>query len=178
MTKVSRPTMVLVDGSNVARCRTWVVRSGHAQLDDLDTKRRLVDAICSWAASSHLEVFVTFDGAGPWREGEVRVAPSVTVVGSGTQVGDDLIESLAAAFHRERRTFWLVTSDAELRHVAGARAERVIDSDQLVRELSAAHDASEPAAGPDASSPPGTQLRETLDPDTRSALERLRRGLP
>lgn len=172
-----RSTLVLVDGSNVARCGAW--RSAHADAgSDHDLRRRLVDAAAGWAASSGHDVVVTFDGAGPWRPGRVRITMQLEVQGSGGAEGDDLIERQAALAGSEGRAYWLVSNDRALRMVAGAQAERTLDSDAFARLLTArppvvaAADVDREGtvtAGP-------TRIVETLDADVRARLERMRRG--
>lgn len=200
------PVLVLVDGSNVARCAAW--RALHAggsrgaggsggrraldgdnPVDDVELRTRLVDALCSWAPVAGVEVHVVFDGAGPWRPGKVRASADVIVIGSGRAEGDDVLERRASNAHRDRRTYWLATSDRALQQVAGARAERVIDADDLVRELEQSRAANDQASAlratpgmPDSvtvdrPAPATSQLGADLDDDTRAKLERLRRGL-
>lgn len=164
--------LVLVDGSNVARCAEWRVAAGTQ--DDMALRRGLVDAVCSWAPGAEARVDIVFDGAGPWRAGKVSASPEVRVIGSGRAEGDDVLERRAANAHRARERYWLVTSDRALQEVAGARAERILDADAFVAGLGApAVDRSQAAV---AGSQPGTRLSETLDADVRARLERLRRG--
>lgn len=166
--------LVLVDGSNVARCAEWRVAAGTE--DDMALRRGLVDAVCSWAPGAEARVDIVFDGAGPWRAGKVSASPQVRVIGSGRAEGDDVLERRAANAHRARERYWLVTSDRALQEVAGARAERILDADAFVAGLGASVPADD--AGRDVEFPaePGTRLAEALDEDIRSRLERLRRG--
>ncbi len=168
------PVLVLVDGSNVARCGAW--RTRHADGDDIELRQRLVDALCSWAPVAGVEVHVVFDGAGPWRAGKIRATESVIVIGSGRAEGDDVLERRASNAHRDGRTYWVATSDRALQQVAGARADRVIDADDLVHELVQAR-ASETPSIDEPRRPATSQLGADLDDDTRAKLERLRRGL-
>jgi predicted RNA-binding protein with PIN domain len=137
---VTVPVLVLVDGSNVARCSAWRARhvgdlDSSSPVDDVELRRRLVDALCSWASVAGVEVQVVFDGAGPWRAGKVRATAGVTVIGSGRAEGDDVVERRAANAHRDQRAYWIVTSDRALQHVSGARAERVVGAEDFVLEL-------------------------------------------
>lgn len=173
--KASRVTLVLVDGSNVARCTAWRARMG-AAADDVLLRRRLVDAIVSWAGRLGHEACITFDGAGPWRAGSTTVAPGVEVVGSGGREGDEVVEQRARQAGRAGRSVWVVTSDVPLQRVAGAHADRTIAADAFVAELDVAQDPSgdEPRSAQDAS--PGSPLAGALSPEVRARLEQLRRG--
>lgn len=177
-------TLVLVDGSNVARCGSWRAQLAAddraadiaTPVDDIELRQRLVDALCSWAPVAGVEVQVVFDGAGPWRAGKVRATADVVVIGSGRAEGDDVIERRAANAHRDRRAYWVVTSDRQLQQVAGARAERVVDADDFVAELARATPTPSDVLI-DAPAPLTSQVRHDLDEDTLAKLERLRRGL-
>lgn len=167
-------SLVLVDGSNVARCRAW--RQVHRDADDIALRRRLVDAISSWAARSDHHAFVTFDGAGPWRPGSVRVSDAVEVFGTGGVEGDDVIARRAVAAVRTKTPYWLVTSDRELSMLAGGGADRTVRADAFVEvELGPGPSGSGPSSVT-VDLPAGTQLAQTLDDEVRAKLERLRRG--
>ncbi len=174
-------TLVLVDGSNVARCGAWRARLAAADVatpvDDIELRQRLVDALCSWAPVAGVEVQVVFDGAGPWRAGKVRATADVIVIGSGRAEGDDVLERRAATAHRAGRAYWVATSDRELQQVAGARAQRVLDADDFVRELAGAAASTPSGAASNSATQPSSQVRDDLDEDTLAKLERLRRGL-
>lgn len=165
--------MVLVDGSNVARCESWRRQVGEGASDH-DLRLRLVDAICSWAAGEGYEVQVAFDGAGPWRPGSVQASDLVEVIGTGAREGDDVVERLAADYRRADRTHWVVSSDQALRQVAGAGAERVVGADEFVTAVAA------PPTGVDPERATGravqSRLSESLPEDVRARLERMRRG--
>jgi predicted RNA-binding protein with PIN domain len=164
-------TRVLVDGSNVAQCAAWSARNGG--VDQHTLRRRLVDALGSWAASEGHEVFATFDGAGPWRPGSVRISSAVEVFGTGDVEGDDVLARHAIAAVRARTPYWLVTSDRGLQLLAGGGADRTIAADAFVAELVAP---AAPAPAVTTELAPGTRLAESLDPATRARLERMRRG--
>ena len=163
-------TLVLVDGSNVARSAAWGDASGLA--DVIDLRRRLVDAVCGWAAEGGRPCLVTFDGAGPWRPGSIQVTDLVEVRGSGPDTGDDVIEREAAACARDGLVHWLVTDDAAVRAVAGARAERVLSTQDFVAELGG----SDSIVDAPSMEPPSTRLSGRLDARTLAKLERMRRG--
>jgi predicted RNA-binding protein with PIN domain len=165
--------VVLVDGSNVARCGTW--RAANPDVDDHALRRRLVDAIGSWAATAGHDAFVTFDGAGPWQPGSTRISDAVEVFGTGRVEGDDVLAKRAVACVRSGASYWLVTSDRELQLLAGGGADRVVAADGFVAELGVAH-AATPVRSVTGDAPAGTRLGESLDDDTRARLERMRRG--
>jgi predicted RNA-binding protein with PIN domain len=167
-------TLVLVDGSNVARCSAWRRANEHA--DDVMLRQRLVDAIGSWAGARAFDVFVTFDGAGPWHPGSVQVTDRVEVFGTGSVEGDDVVAKRAVRSVRAREAYWLVTSDHELQLLAGGGADRVLNADDFVLvELGVDEPAGETRATT-FEAPAGTRLAETLDDDVRAKLERMRRG--
>lgn len=184
---IAKPVIVLVDGSNVARCGAWRARvargTGSARdADDVELRQRLVDAICSWAPTAGVHVELVFDGAGPWRAGKFRATEQVHVIGSGRADGDDVIERRAANAHRGGRAYWIVSTDRALQHVAGARAERVLDADDFVREFVGAASAASRIDVPtavtlDSAQQATSPLGADLDDEIRAKLERLRRGL-
>lgn len=164
-------SLVLVDGSNVARCGAWRARNDDA--DDVTLRRRLVDAISSWAAREAHATFITFDGAGPWRPGSVAISDAVEVFGTGGVEGDDVLARRAIEAVRARESYWLVTSDRALGLLAGGGADRSVSADEFVELLAPA--ARTPYAPGEPPSP--TRLRDTMTDDVRSRLERMRRGL-
>jgi predicted RNA-binding protein with PIN domain len=170
-------SLVLVDGSNVARCDPW--RGANPEADDPMLRTRLVDAIGSWAGANGHEVLVTFDGAGPWRPGSVQVTDRVEVLGTGRTEGDDVLASRAVQATRAGEAYWLVTSDHELRLLAGGGAERIVRADEFVLlELDADRSVVDGAASGVADAPAQTRLADTIaDDDVRAKLERMRRGL-
>jgi predicted RNA-binding protein with PIN domain len=169
-------SLVLVDGSNVARCGPW--RAAHPDADDVALRRRLVDAIAGWAARAGHRAFVTFDGAGPWRPGSVRISDAVEVFGTGGVEGDDVIARRAVEAVRSKTAYWLVTSDRELALLAGGGADRTIRADEFVMvELGVGASGTEAASSSvTVEAPAGTRLAESLTDDVRSRLERMRRG--
>jgi predicted RNA-binding protein with PIN domain len=117
----------------------------------------LVDRLASFVALRGAKGVVVFDGVGAAREVgslSVRYEPHA----------DDLLERLSAQ-HRERESVLVVTSDAAVRGTAGQEV-RKRGSRAFLEELRAAGHAEE--------SP--SRIRDRLDPATREALERLRRG--
>jgi predicted RNA-binding protein with PIN domain len=117
----------------------------------------LVDELASFVALQGARGVVVFDGVGDdLTRGplEVRYAPHA----------DTLIERLAAE-HRGQEAVCLVSSDLMIRETSG-REVRKLSSSTFLRDLSKTGRQERP---------PG-QLSDRLDEETRSRLERLRRG--
>jgi predicted RNA-binding protein with PIN domain len=95
--------IVLVDGRNVQRSRWPNVSS-----------EELVAAVERWAATEGAESVVVFDGGAP--EG---------AVGTGAESADDWITRRAFELAAAGESYWLVTSDRELRERAGGEAEQI-----------------------------------------------------
>jgi predicted RNA-binding protein with PIN domain len=117
----------------------------------------LVDELASFVALQGARGVVVFDGVGDdLTRGplEVRYAPHA----------DTLIERLAAE-HRGQESVCLVSSDLMIRETSG-REVRKLSSSTFLRDLSQTSRQERP---------PG-QLSDRLDEETRSRLERLRRG--
>jgi predicted RNA-binding protein with PIN domain len=117
----------------------------------------LVDELASFVALQGARGVVVFDGVGDdVTRGplEVRYAPHA----------DTLIERLAAE-HRGQESVCLVSSDLMIRETSG-REVRKLSSSTFLRDLSKTSRQERP---------PG-QLSDRLDEETRSRLERLRRG--
>ncbi len=119
--------------------------------------RELRDALASFVAVRGARGIVVFDGLGDLvsrGQLEVRYAPNA----------DAMLERLAAD-HRGREHVVLVTSDATLKHASGIEVAKV-SSAAFAGELRQAPRAEEPPRG----------LAGKLDDETRSRLEKLRRG--
>ena len=87
---------------------------------------RLVELVRAWAAERGCRALVVFDGDARG-EGDERCR----VVGSGSGSADDWIADAAPGLG----SYWLVTSDRELRRRAGGAAERVLGGGSFLREL-------------------------------------------
>jgi predicted RNA-binding protein with PIN domain len=122
-----------------------------------ESRDELIDALASFVAIRGARGVVVFDGVGEQAErGRLAVRYA--------QHADTLLERLAAE-HRTRERVLLVTSDATIAAAAGGAVAK-LSSQTFFRELE----------------PPGRQeerpagLAGKLDEETRSRLERLRRG--
>lgn len=102
--------IVLVDAENVRR-----------SLWPNIARDELVTLVTAWAEREPVEPLIVFDGAAP--EG---------AVGTGAESADDWIARFAA---ETERTYWLVTSDRELRRRAGGGAARAIGGGAFARML-------------------------------------------
>lgn len=107
------PTKVLIDARNVQRS-LW------PNLSDAE----LVELAKRWADEHRHEPVIVFDG---------RAAEGA--IGTGRESADDWLTREAARLAKAGETFWLVTSDRELRERAGRGAEKVIGGGSFVREL-------------------------------------------
>ena len=119
--------------------------------------RELVDRLASFVAQAGARGIVVFDGHGQDLERgplSVRYAPHA----------DTMLERLAAE-HRGQEQVCLVSSDLAVRGTSGVEV-RKLSSKTFLRDLT---DSSHQER------PPG-QLADRLDEETRSQLERLRRG--
>ena len=125
MAEARTPT-VLVDARNVLR----------SQWPNI-AEEELVALSRAWAVANGCRSVVVFDGEAPGGiVGEKPVDPHCTVVGTGAaETADEWIERAAAAYHRARRPYRLVTSDRALRAAAGRHAERTIGGGTFAREL-------------------------------------------
>jgi predicted RNA-binding protein with PIN domain len=124
---------------------------------DFADARELRDVLASYVALRGARGIVVFDGLGDLVSRgplEVRYAPNA----------DAMLERLAAD-HRRHEDVVLVTSDATLKHASGIEVAKV-SSATFVDELQEASRTDEPPAG----------LGGKLDDETRSRLEKLRRG--
>jgi predicted RNA-binding protein with PIN domain len=103
-------TVVLVDGRNVMRSRWPNV-----------PEAELVEHVERWAEGEGFEAVIVFDGNAP--EG---------AIGTKGESADDWIAREARGLEG---TYWLVTSDRELRERAGAGAARILGGGTFLREL-------------------------------------------
>jgi len=148
--------LIIVDGDNVAHRRGG---------DPSRMRDDLVTDVSNYAEQAGCDVAVVFDGHGR----DISVG-RVRVRFAGAESADTIIERLA---HRSslERPVTVVSSDTVLRHVA-ARGE--------VDAMSAREFADRLAAAPRPSTTVQPRVRyqlgDALDPATRAAMDRLRRG--
>ena len=119
--------------------------------------RALRDALASFVALKGARGVLVFDGAGVDESHgplEVRYAANA----------DTLLERLAAE-HRDREEVVVVSSDAAVRGTAGPATQK-LSSHTFLGDL-------EDVRGP---REPTRRVRDQLDPETRAALEQMRRG--
>jgi predicted RNA-binding protein with PIN domain len=153
--------LYILDGDNVVHIRG-------AGSDYVRAREQLVGDVAGFASEAGLDVVLVFDGAGGGRRiGRVRV------VYSGRETADTVIERLS---HRSAcaapGTVTVVSNDTVLRHVAQRGGVHAMSAREFLDRLRAA-----PAQRPAAPESRGrTTLADTLDPDVRAALERIRRG--
>jgi predicted RNA-binding protein with PIN domain len=155
----ARAPLWVIDGDNVAH-----VRGGSPQYERV--RAELVAAVVDHAARSGAETVLVFDGHG--RDSKLG---ATTVRYAGTETADTLIERLAHRSQHDREVT-VVSSDTVLRHVAQRGGVHAMSAREYVDRLAA------PAA-PDARperGPQRFQLADTVEPEVRAALERLRRG--
>jgi rRNA-processing protein FCF1 len=82
-----------------------------------------VELARNWAKRHDVQLLIVFDGSAPVEADDV--------VGTGREIADDWIAREAPSF----ASYWLVTSDRELRERAGRGAERVLGGGTFAREL-------------------------------------------
>jgi predicted RNA-binding protein with PIN domain len=148
--------LIIVDGDNVAHRRGG---------DPSRMRDDLVTDVSNYAEQTGCDVAVVFDGHGR----DISVG-RVRIRFAGDDSADTIIERLAHRSSAERPVT-VVSSDTVLRHVA-ARGE--------VDAMSAREFADRLTAAPRPSIAPRPRVRyqlgDALDPATRAAMERLRRG--
>jgi predicted RNA-binding protein with PIN domain len=146
---VADPTLYLFDGHNLLHAGGF---TAHAEL---------IDTLSDFVALRGARGVAVFDGVGEERDIgplSVRYAPHA----------DDLLERLAAE-HRTSEVVCLVSSDAAIRGVSGQEV-RTLSSRLFLAELAPAEHREHEQQGA------GGRVGDRLDPKTREALERLRRG--
>jgi predicted RNA-binding protein with PIN domain len=120
----TQPT-VLVDARNVRRS-TW------PNIPEAE----LVERCLAWAEDEGCRAVVVFDGEAPGGViGERMLDVGSLLVGTGAESADDWIARSAADLAASGRSYWLVTSDRELRARAGGAAERIVGGGTFARSL-------------------------------------------
>lgn len=153
--------LFILDGDNVAHIRG-------AGSDYARAREQLVGDVAGFASETGIDVVLVFDGQGGGRR-----LGRMQVVYSGRETADTVIERLA---HRRADqapgSVTVVSNDAVLRHVAQRGGVHAMSAREFLDRLRAV-----PAQRPAQPESRGrTTLGDTLDPDVREALERLRRG--
>jgi predicted RNA-binding protein with PIN domain len=116
---------VLVDARNVLR----------SQWPNIP-EQELVDLCGSWAEARGVRAVVAFDREAPGGlVGEEELAPHCVLVGTGAESADDWLARAAAELRAADQSFWLVTTDRELRARAGEGAEKVVGGGSFADEL-------------------------------------------
>lgn len=95
---------------------------------------RLVELVAAWAREEGAEPVLVFDGRAP------EPAEGVEVVGSGADSADEWIVRRAAELAAGGIAYALVTSDRELRAVAGRDATRTIGGGAFAHRLQYGHE--------------------------------------
>ena len=124
---------------------------------DYEDARELRDSLASFVALKGARGVLVFDGAGADETHgplEVRFAAHA----------DTLLERLAAE-NRDRHHVILVSSDVAVRGTSGQEVQK-LSSRTFLGDLDATEHSEERPQ----------RIRDRLDPDTREALERMRRG--
>jgi predicted RNA-binding protein with PIN domain len=119
--------------------------------------RQLRDQLASFVALKGARGYLVFDGSAPDESHgplEVRYAKNA----------DTLLERLAAE-NRDREVVCLVSSDIAVRGTSGQEVQKRSSATFLGDMEAVVHSEERPH-----------HLRDTLDPETREKLERLRRG--
>jgi predicted RNA-binding protein with PIN domain len=126
----------------------------HAGSYDL---RELRDALASFVALKGARGYLVFDGSGAdesYGPLEVRYAKNA----------DTMLERLAAE-NRSGEVVCLVSSDSAVRGTSGREVQNKSSATFLAELEAVTHSEQRPS-----------HLRDTLDPETRAKLERMRRG--
>lgn len=110
------PTTVLVDARNVLRSRWPNV-----------PEQELVETVHHWARGEGYRAVIAFDGPAPMAgRGTHEIDEHAVVVGTGGESADDWLVREASRCRDAGRSYWLVSSDREVREAAGGGAERLI----------------------------------------------------
>ena len=152
---MSQP-LVIVDGDNVAHRR-----GGPPER----MRDRLISDVSTYAELTGCDVVIVFDG-----HGRDLLVGRVGVFHAAAEEADTVIERLA---HRSvsERAVTVVSSDTVLRNVAARDGVDAMSAREFSERLAAV-----PPQAPDAGPRQRYQVGDAIDPLTRAALERMRRG--
>ena len=132
------PATVLVDARNVLRS-TWPNLS----------EQEVVAGSRAWADEQGARAVVVFDGTAPGAIVGVREVDGCVVVGTGREESaDEWLKRATGRMRRRGQRFWLVTSDRELRTIAGEGAERLFGGGKFASELRSRFAAPDEPAAP------------------------------
>jgi predicted RNA-binding protein with PIN domain len=149
---VPEPTLYLIDGYNLLHAAAF------------KGPEELVDVLAGFVALHGARGVVVFDGVG-----EERTVGALDI--RFAQPADALLERLAVERRSEERVL-LVSSDRAIRDTAGQkvahRSSQAFAAELVTTKASAR---TVPRAGP-------SRIEDALDEDTRTRLERWRRGRP
>jgi predicted RNA-binding protein with PIN domain len=148
----------IVDGDNVVHARGRFEDHQRARDD-------LVADVVGWAARSGIEAVIVFDGGG----GDRRLG-GTQIRYSRRETADTVIERMAS--HDPGGELTVVSSDAVVRHVVHRSSVHAMSAREFLDRLPTAPESPSEGAGP----PVRHKLADALDPATRAALERMRRG--
>lgn len=166
------PPVLIVDGYNLIGAseeyRSLMRR------DPESARRRIVDAIASYAGGGW-DATVVFDAASnPEADGVPRDEGGVTVVFSPAGMSaDSVVEALARGLRDEGRRVRVITSDAASRHTVAGPLLQVSSSSAFLTELEGARaDAADLASG----GPRRATVADAIEPSIRAILLRIRDG--
>jgi predicted RNA-binding protein with PIN domain len=148
----------IVDGDNVVHARGPIEDHQRARDD-------LVADVVGWASRSGIEAVIVFDG-----EGTDRRLAGTQIRYSRRETADTVIERMASREGIGELT--VVSSDAVVRHVVHRSSVHAMSVREFLDRLRTAPETPSEGTGP----PPRRKLADALDPATRAALERIRRG--
>jgi hypothetical protein len=119
--------IALIDAENVRRSR-WPNLSSE----------ELLSRSLDWATREGVRAWLICDGRSPdGGVGEQDLGGGHKAVGTGGETADDWIIRQAGEFASQGQPYWLITSDRELRDLAGGGASRVLGGGSFLRKLGA-----------------------------------------
>ena len=150
----------IVDGDNVTHAR-----GGGGEYAGL--RERLAADVTDWAARAGVRAIVVLDG-----EGSDRTVGQTLITHSRGETADSVIERLAYR-HAADSEVTVVSNDAVVRHVSQRGGVHAMSAREFLDRLAATPET--PRGDPQRRQ--RYQLSDAVDPATREALERIRRGL-
>ncbi len=145
-----------------------------------DARERLIGLLADHAAATGLDITVVFDSHGATGPGEVTKEHGITVrYGTAAATADHVIERMAHLATRSGpdRAITVATSDRLQRELVFAMGVAVMTTQALCAEVDETIRATQSIADAGRQQALITRrLEDSLDPDVRSALERMRRG--